>query len=717
MKKLLKGSALIVFALFVLGCLSGCIFTLNAPTINLNGYVLEWDSQASASKYQVVLNDETVYVNDTNLNIAQYLQNSGSYKVKVKAFSKSLFYKDSDFSEELNIVVPETKLAAPTGVILNTSNHKYKVSWNGVSNASFYLVKLTNTVINKDFFFETENTNYDFTNAMTQGGQYSVSVKAYAETLETYAPSVFSDSVEFESIGYLTTPSLNLNANTLSWDSIDGATSYIVATNEGKTITTTSNSVNLLEHPTLLSSDNITALFVQAISGNAYNYDSAYSNGQTWYRELTKTALRDTNLEYMNNSFDLCADDANELQNIVFYAMYYRLDSIKFCSSYLTRSAVSSAVHDKLNDYNEIMSITYATSISGDIITLKINFEHPNTPTKIASGSKTVAQSNKVTPTSYASTPRDDSFDDFLINTRTKSLVVFSSEQLYVALQNGYKPVFTSTNSPARSVYERGKEVLREIISNDMTELQKLNAIYDWLSYTVKYDYNLLQTTELLENTNPTGAQAELSKYDGFYIEGVMFDGGQAVCDGISKTLVMLASIENITCYKVSGRANGGNHAWNKVALDLNDDDEKEWYTIDVTWGDMTVQDGNSYTEYLSHTYYLVTDAMITNNSHQETDPNTNVSNTMFNYYYNTTLTDGINTSNLYIESATQLARLKAIMQARGINGLDIEISPELSNYDRITINNYLGANFNNRGENIKSSYNTNRTIYVIYLN
>ena len=71
----------------------------------------------------------------------------------------------------------------------------------------------------------------------------------------------------------------------------------------------------------------------------------------------------------------------------------------------------------------------------------------------------------------------------------------------------------------------------------------------------------------------------------------------------------------------------------------------------------------------------------------------------------------------MYIESATQLARLKAIMQARGINGLDIEISPELSNYDRITINNYLGANFNNRGENIKSSYNTNRTIYVIYLN
>ena len=247
MKKLLKGSALIVFALFVLGCLSGCIFTLNAPTINLNGYVLEWDSQASASKYQVVLNDETVYVNDTNLNIAQYLQNSGSYKVKVKAFSKSLFYKDSDFSEELNIVVPETKLAAPTGVILNTSNHKYKVSWNGVSNASFYLVKLTNTVINKDFFFETENTNYDFTNAMTQGGQYSVSVKAYAETLETYAPSVFSDSVEFESVGYLATPSLNLSANTLSWDSIDGATSYIVATNEGKTITTTSN-ITLIYH-------------------------------------------------------------------------------------------------------------------------------------------------------------------------------------------------------------------------------------------------------------------------------------------------------------------------------------------------------------------------------------------------------------------------------------------------------------------------------------
>lgn len=718
MKKLLKNSAILVFAFFVIGCLSGCLFTLSAPSINMTGYELKWDNPGNVSKYEVVLNDQSIYVDSESLNIAQYIQDSGTYNVKVKAFSKSLFYNDSEYSETFSFVVPETKLAAPTNVALNTANHKYIVSWNAVTNASFYVVKLFNSATNKSVFFDTNTLNYDFTSSMTQGGEYTVSVKAFAETLETYAPSVFSTGVDFESVGYLETPVLTLSGSTLSWPSVDGATGYIVATTEGKTMSTAQTSINLAS-TSLLSDDNMTALFVQAISGNTYNYDSPYSNGVTWYRSSTKPSLTATELEYMNNDFDLCADDSDELQKIVFYAMYYRLSNIKFTynSSYLTRSGVNSAVRTQLSAYNEIMSISYATFVSPDnIATLTITFNHPNTPSILATGSKNVEQSNKIAPISYTDTPRADDFDEFLINNRTKSLVVFNSDQLYVALQNGYKPVFTSTNSPARSVYERGKEVLREIIDNGMTELQKLNAIYDWLSYNVKYDYNLLQITEQLESTNPDGAQEELSKYDGFYIEGVMFDGGQAVCDGISKTFVMLASIENISIYKVSGRANGGNHAWNKVALDLDGNSVKEWYTIDVTWGDMTVQEGNNYTEYLAHTYYLVTDAMITNNKHIETDPQTDTSNTMYNYYANTYITDGVNTTNLYIESAAQLAVLKSIMQNNGINGLDIEISPSVNNFDRMSINNYLTSNFNNRGETIKSSYNTNRTIYMIYL-
>ena len=719
MKNLLKSSLMLMFALFVIGGLSGCIFTLGAPTLTLDGYNLQWESQNSVSKYEVVLNDQHVFVETESLNVAQYLDEPGTYDVKVKAYSKSLFYNDSEFSETLSFVVPSTKLAAPLSLALNTANHKYIATWAAVSNASFYIVKLVNNVTNKELYFTTTTLACDFTNSMTQGGQYTVSVRAYPQSLETYAPSAYCEGVDFESVGYLQTPSLSLAGNTISWDGIDDAASYIVATNEGKTYSTTSTSINLSEHPTLLNSGNMTAFFVQAISSNTYNYDSPYSNGITWYQSSLKPALQATSLEYMNNAFDLCANNADELQNIVFYAMYYRLEKIKFCADYLSNGEINSAVRNKLSGYGEIMSISYMTSTTPDgIVTLTITFNHPNTPSLVSTGDINVTQSDNITPINFTYTPRADDFDDFLINTRAKSLVVFNSDQLYVALQNGYKPVFTSTNSPARVVYERGKEVLREIIDDGMTELQKLNAIYDWLSYNVKYDYNLLTITEELESSNPDAAQAELSKYDGFYIEGVMFDDGQAVCDGISKTMVMLASIENITIYKVSGMANGGNHAWNKVALDLDGVSGKEWYTIDVTWGDMTVKDssGLNRTEYLGHTYYLVTDAMITNNSHHETDPRTDVANTMFNYYANTLVTDGVNTVSLFVSSVAQISTLKSIMQNAGINGLDIEIDPEISGFARTSITNYIGTNFNNRGENIKSSYNTNRTIYSIYL-
>lgn len=717
MKKLIKNSIMLALALCFVCAFSGCIFTLETPTITIDGYALKWNSQGSVSKYEIVLNEDSIYTTDSSLDIAKYIEDGGTYTAKVKAYSKSLFYNDSEFSEEFSFVVPETKLNKPTNLTLDTSNHKYIISWNSVSHASFYIIKLYNQTTHDITYQTTTHTNCDFTSSITKGGEYTVTIRAYAENLETYAPSIYSDGIDFESVGYLDTPSATISGTTLSWASVPGASSYVVATTEGKTYTTTATSVNL-STTSLLSSNNITPLFVQAISNNTYNYDSAYSDGVVYYDSTAKSSISAVELEYMNNSFDLCADNTAELQNIVFYAMYYRLTNLKFCSTYLSNSAVNEAVRTQLANYNEIMSISYGTPINGEgVVTLNLTFAHPNTPTLVATGSVAVTQKNNIQPIHYTDTPRDDDFEDFLINNRTKSLVVFNSDQLYVALQNGYKPVFTSTNSPARSVYERGKEVLRQIIDDSMTELQKLNAIYDWLSYTVKYDYNLLNLTEQLESANPNTAQATLSKYDGFYIEGVMFDDGQAVCDGISKTFVMLASIENITTYKVSGTANGGNHAWNKVALDLvGEDDIKEWYTIDVTWGDMTQKDGNNYTEYLARTYYLVTDAMISNNSHYETNPNTDTSETMFNYYANTVVTDGVLSTNLYIESASQLATLKAIMQNTGISGLDIEISPSINNFDRMSINNYLSSNFNTKGENIKSSYNTTRTIYVIWL-
>ena len=715
MKKILKHLGLLAFVFVVLIGFSGCLFTLSAPTLTMNGYIIEWENQSNASKYEVILNEDKIITEQNSIDVAQYIKDSGTYTVKVKAFSKSLFYNDSEYSSDFTFTVGDTPLSAPTNLTLSTENRKYIASWQGVSGASFYLLKLENSVNSSVIYIKSTTTTSNFTDKITQGGQYTLSVSAFAENLEEFKPSAYSDAINFEKAGYLQSPTnLKVVGDVLSWKSVDGASKYIVATTEGKTLETTNNTINLTTSG-LLSVGNITPLFVQAISGNSYNYDSPYSNGVTYLRNTSKVNMQTTNLEYMNTAFDLCADSVAELKSLLFYVLYYRIEDINFYISYLGTNinVISNEIYDQMDLYDEIKSISYQVSILGDLITLKTTFKHPNTPSIAASGNVDVTQDTSVKPLSYAGEyeKRADDFDDFLINTRAKSLVVFNSDQLYVALQNGYKPVFTSTNSPARAVYEQGKEILKDIVATDMTELQKLNAIYDWLSYTVKYDYNLLNLTEKLEGSEGTGAQSELSKYDGFYIEGVLFDDGQAVCDGISKTMVMLASIENITIYKVSGKAGGGNHAWNKVKLDLNDlVPGKEWYTMDVTWGDSGWHNSakTKYTEYLAHTYYLVTDDMITNNQHQELSPKTDVSNTEFNYYQNTTLTYNTTTVDLYIENSTQLNNLLYVIEGLGITGLDFELG-----YNELLINTKLSA-YNVNAEQVKSSTGAMRTIYVI---
>ena len=73
-----------------------------------------------------------------------------------------------------------------------------------------------------------------------------------------------------------------------------------------------------------------------------------------------------------------------------------------------------------------------------------------------------------------------------------------------------------------------------------------------------------------------------------------------AICDGLSKAYMCMATIEGIPCLKVSGKVNGEGHAWNKAKLNGS------WYMIDTTWGNDLSQNGS--TEYISHNYLLVKD-------------------------------------------------------------------------------------------------------------
>ena len=170
-------------------------------------------------------------------------------------------------------------------------------------------------------------------------------------------------------------------------------------------------------------------------------------------------------------------------------------------------------------------------------------------------------------------TKRDDDYEGFFINSLDKTFDVYNSEELWWAVEQGYRPVFPMENSKAELLYERAKTILREIITDEMTDTGKVIAIYEYLIHLVNYDYDTYYGSETAE---------EGKRNTAYYLEGV-FESGKAVCDGKSKAFVLLCGIEGIESLRDFGDAKEGavGHAWNYVRLG------EVWFLVDTTKGDV----------------------------------------------------------------------------------------------------------------------------------
>lgn len=248
-----------------------------------------------------------------------------------------------------------------------------------------------------------------------------------------------------------------------------------------------------------------------------------------------------------------------------------------------------------------------------------------------------------------------------------KTLDVYSSNDLYRAVSCGYKPVFKGDNaSKVQAVYQKAREVLQKYVAADMTEVEKVACIYDWIVYNVDYDH------AVAELANSSGS----SGYNAFYLEGV-FNDNRAVCDGKSKAFALLCGMEGIKAIRISGYANsnlsslteeqkaGCGHAWNKVLVDANADGVREWYVVDTTWGDASVKSKTgAWDEYLTYSYFLRTDADIA--ATHESSSEQPVADSVYNTYKNTFVTYGSKKISLYVETVWQLNELLKYSKENG---------------------------------------------------
>ncbi|MFR7796416.1 MAG: transglutaminase domain-containing protein [Oscillospiraceae bacterium] len=361
-----------------------------------------------------------------------------------------------------------------------------------------------------------------------------------------------------------------------------------------------------------------------------------------------------------------------ELKNLILFVLENKIAEIKFYAGYSTPEIVKKDVSDVRDCVEESGIIPgYSLETSGNEFTIRFRFfadeagliPTVNSPEYDAPDGFADAVQNTYSKPHYDNVKKTR---NFYIDGAKETMNVSTSNMLYKAVAWGYKPEFMgSQKENLKQIYDNAKDALSYIVSDDMSEYEKVHAIYDYIIYNVRYDHDCANAEDKYVSGNLS--LNEKMKYYGYYLEGIFLNkfykkDMHAVCDGKSKAFVLMCGIEGITAVRISGEAssdgkNFGGHAWNKVLLDLNGTGDKEWYFVDTTWGDV----GDDSKEFLSHAYFLLSDDETVNTHREKTGHGYPKAEGKFDYYAHETYTSSGTEYNYVITNrnlaAQQMAR------------------------------------------------------------
>ena len=361
-----------------------------------------------------------------------------------------------------------------------------------------------------------------------------------------------------------------------------------------------------------------------------------------------------------------------ELKNLILFVLENKIAEITFYAGYSTPETVKKDVSEVRDCVEESGIIPgYSLETSGNEFTIKFRFfadeagliETVNSPEYDAPDGFGDAVQNTYSKPHYDNVKKER---NFYIDGVKETMSVSTSNMLYKAVAWGYKPVFMGSQADnLKQIYDNAKDALSDIVSDEMSEYEKVHAIYDYIIYNVRYDHDCANAEDKYVSGNLS--LNEKMKYYGYYLEGIFLNkfykkDMHAVCDGKSKAFVLMCGIEGIAAVRISGKAssdgkNFGGHAWNKVLLDLNGTGDKEWYFVDTTWGDV----GDDSKEFLSHAYFLLSDDEVKNTHVENPGHDYPKAEGKFDYYAHETYTSSGTEYNYVIANrnlaAQQMAR------------------------------------------------------------
>lgn len=141
----------------------------------------------------------------------------------------------------------------------------------------------------------------------------------------------------------------------------------------------------------------------------------------------------------------------------------------------------------------------------------------------------------------------------------------------------GMLPYLEVDFSMQQLAIDQAKIILKNIIKDNMSDLEKEKAIHDYIVLNTKYD---------IENYKNYTIPVDSHEAYGVILYGV------GVCDGYAKATLLLLTLADIEAEIVTGAAKSStfweSHAWNRVLID------GVWYNLDVTWDDPVPDRGPS---------------------------------------------------------------------------------------------------------------------------
>ncbi len=209
----------------------------------------------------------------------------------------------------------------------------------------------------------------------------------------------------------------------------------------------------------------------------------------------------------------------------------------------------------------------------------------------------TILNSGKDSYTFYCSKDYDNCQND--LKEISEDQILLSVINNMVSPYNSYQKLYITTNSYGKATITLDKlysnediqninakleKVKSQIITDDMTDKEKIKAFHDYIINNSVYDEERATNIEKGNDTN--------YKYNSHKANGPLLEG-KALCSGYSDAMKLFLDDLGIKNYKISNK----NHIWNLVYLD------GKWLHLDLTWDDPVTSD---HSNMLLHKFFLI---------------------------------------------------------------------------------------------------------------